>query len=546
MTGLALFLLASALCGAAPTATTLNLARAFQGVAASILLTSALPVINQAFTGPDRGRAYAVWGTCMGIAIVSGLILGGGIVEAFGWRAAFLINVPICAFLLLRIAKVVEESRDDDAHAPDWAGIGTFTLTLLLLTWSLIDGNARGWGSAAILARLTAAAVLFFAFVVVETRQRRAMIDLTLFRQRRFVGSACAMLGYASAAQVMIFFLPSFLQRAYGLGATWAGLAMLPFALPMFAMPQITARLARRFSARIVLNLGLSVTLAGDLLMSMLAPHQASYVAFALAMLATGAGAGLLNGETTKVIQEAAPRQRSGMASGISATVRFTGLLLTVAGLGAASESVGSATFIARLRSSGLDEKTIGHLVIRAMVDAPSEALGSLPLSLQSDFQADLSLHRGCAQAGRQQRHARDVAVVLAGLVGAAVDDVVDLLGIEAGFALGKRADPRHFEGMGGALLGSIDVAITKAATAVLFEGGMERRTSGRPPGLTAKHTLSNSPTEPGEVRWRHSAGGRRSDAPGRNRRVRREARGGLRCCARRLCRSGDCQGALA
>src|SRR5258708_28313585 len=122
----------------------------------------------------------------------------------------------------------------------------------------------------------------------------------TLFAQSTFLGSAFAMLGYAGGAQVMIFYLPLFLQNAFDLSPAMAGLAMLPFALPMFLTPRLGAGLARRYSGRTLLTVGLMTTLIGNLLLWALARSSLPYPAFLLGLPVAGAGPGLLNTQTPK------------------------------------------------------------------------------------------------------------------------------------------------------------------------------------------------------------------------------------------------------
>ncbi|MGV2103846.1 MFS transporter [Rhizobium sp. 21-4511-3d] len=355
LAGLAIFTVSSAFCGLATSALMLNLARAVQGVGASLLLTASLAVINHTFAGAERARAYAFWGACLGIAITSGPIIGGVITDFFGWRWAFLINLPICAALFVAAWMVVEESSDHEAKKLDFPGIITFSAGLFLLIWASIDGNTLGWFSSAILFRLLGAAVFLVAFYWIETKEERPMVDFGLFRQPTFLGSAFAMLGYAIGAQVLIFFLPLFLQNSYGLAPAVAGLAMLPFALPMFLTPRFGAGLASQYSGRALLTLGLSVTTLGDLLLHLFAESGVSYPLFAVAMVVAGAGAGLLNSETAKVMQGAVPPQRAGMASGISATTRFVGLLFGVAGLGAVLSHGVNTRFVSADAVSGME-----------------------------------------------------------------------------------------------------------------------------------------------------------------------------------------------
>jgi EmrB/QacA subfamily drug resistance transporter len=384
--GLAIFAVASALCGLAQSALMLDLARALQGVGASLLVTAGLAIINHAFAAHERAKAYALWGACLGIALTSGPIVGGIVTDLFGWRWAFLINLPICTALFTAIAAYVDESRDPEAKRLDYAGILTFSAALFLLTWALIDGNALGWASRPIIARFAGAAVLLAAFYFVELAQKRPMVDFNLFAQPTFLGSVFAMLGYAAGAQVMIFYLPLFLQNAFDLKPAVAGLAMLPFALPMVLTPLLTAGLARRYSGRIMLSLGLTTAVIGDLLLRTLAQFSFPYPVFLLGMLVAGAGAGLLNSETAKVMQGAVPAQRAGMAGGLTGTTRFVSLLVGIAAFGAVLAHVASRSFIASGVAAGLAAETAAELAKHVTSGDVAGIVGAMPEALRASI----------------------------------------------------------------------------------------------------------------------------------------------------------------
>ena len=382
--GLAVFAVASGLCGLAQSALTLDLGRALQGIGASLLVPAGLAIINHSFAAHERAKAYAFWGSCLGIALTSGPIVGGLVTDLFGWRWAFLINLPICTTLFIAIAAFVDESRDDEAKRLDYAGILAFSAGLFLLIWALIDGNALGWAARPIVERFVGAAVLLVAFLFVELVQKRPMVDFTLFAQPTFLGSVFAMLGYAGSAQVMIFYLPLFLQNAFDLSPAMAGLAMLPFALPMFLTPLLAAGLARRYSGCTLLTVGLVTTLIGNLLLWALAHFAFPYPPFLLGMLVTGAAAGLLNSETAKVMQGAVPAQRAGMAGGLVATTRFVGLLVGIAALGAVLAHAASRSFIASGVAAGLDAGKAAELAKHVTSGDVAGIVGTVPEALRA------------------------------------------------------------------------------------------------------------------------------------------------------------------
>jgi EmrB/QacA subfamily drug resistance transporter len=382
--GLVVFASASAACGIAASSLTLNVARGVQGVGGAFLLTASLAIISAEFTGETRAGAFAFWGASLGIALAVGPIIGGAITNVFGWRWIFLVNVPVCALLVAATLSVIVESRDLAARQLDFAGIVTFSLGLGLSVWGLIDGNEDGWTSIGILLRLIAAGLLFGAFVFIELRQARPMVDFSLFRRRTFVGAALAMIGYGASAQVMVFFLPLFLQNAYGYEPLVAGIAMLPFAAPMVLAPRLTSRLASRFSGRALLTLGLAITFVGNLLFWAVARAQLTYTVFVMAMLVAGCGAGLLNGQTVKVLGGAVPQDRAGMASGLASTTRFIGILISVAGMGAVLSAVVRRVFGAAAMMAGLDQPAAIAAAKRVTAGDLSGMLGSAPAAVRS------------------------------------------------------------------------------------------------------------------------------------------------------------------
>lgn len=326
--GITSFAISSLMCGLAPAAMALYLARALQGVSAAFMLAPALAIIGHTFhVETERNRAWAIWGAMMGLTMVLAPIIGGVIAYALGWRWAFHINAPVCALLALAALFLVEESSDAAARRLDPAGIVSFTATMFGLTWGLINGQAHGWGSTSALVGFAGGALALAIFIVAERSQQRPMLDLQLFSNPRFVGAVWAMFAYAAAAQVMASLLPLFLQNGLGRSALEAGFAMLPFALAMLVFPQVGRLLGSRFSSREILATGLVLVGIGNAATAWGA-QIGSWPAVMAGMLVLGSGGGLLNGETQKAIMSVVPRERAGMASGISTTSRFSGILL--------------------------------------------------------------------------------------------------------------------------------------------------------------------------------------------------------------------------
>lgn len=333
--GLAIFTIASFFCGAAVDATTLNVARAVQGVGAALQLSAALAILSHSFQGPDRARAFSFWGSVVGIAITLGPIAGGVITQIFGWQWAFYINLPVGVVLIILTAKFVRESADPHSRGIDFAGVASFSLFLFLLTLALISGNRLGWTDRMIVIELIAAAAAFLVFLIVEARHARPMLDLSFFRHRTYIGASVVSLAFSMSFLTMVTYVPMYFQGGFAATPIEAGLLMLPMAVPVFVVPRlISTPLARRASDRVLLATGLALVASGLFGMALVAIDM-NYPAMLIAMFVSGCGAGIVNGEVARVSMTVIPPARAGMASGIGGTVRFSGIVIGFAVLAA-------------------------------------------------------------------------------------------------------------------------------------------------------------------------------------------------------------------
>lgn len=332
--GLAIFTLASLLCGISERVMWLNIFRGFQGIGAALQLSAALATLSHTFRGAQRAKAFAFWGSVIGIAITLGPVVGGFITQHFGWQWAFYINVPVGLGMIVLTSLVADESNNPHAGPLDQWGFVTFSSSLLLLTLALITGNHLGWNSFTILTELAASGLLFILFIKLELRLEHPMLDLRILNNRTYIGASIAGLAFACTLLTMLAYLPLYFQTALGLDPQSAGLMMLPVAVPLFVVPRIVVTfLAPRYSGRLLLTLGL-LTICVGLCCLALTATELNYSSMLAGLLLMGCGAGVLNGETAKSAMSVVPPERAGMASGASATIRFSGMVIGFSALG--------------------------------------------------------------------------------------------------------------------------------------------------------------------------------------------------------------------
>ena len=265
--GTALFAAASIACALAPSLTLLLIGRGLQGVGAAILMPSSLAILGASFSGEARGRAIGIWASMGAVMAAIGPVLGGWLIDTVGWRAIFLINLPLAAGAIVLGLLYVKDTRGEDRPALDIPGGVLATAALGALTWGLTIGSGRaGWTMTAIAAAI-AGAVLLLAFVGVEKlRGERAMMPLTMFGSPSFIGLTLLTLLLYGALGALLVLVPYVLIQASGYSGTQAGSALMPVAVVLALLSPLMGQLAGRMGARIPLAVGPLVVAGGFLL----------------------------------------------------------------------------------------------------------------------------------------------------------------------------------------------------------------------------------------------------------------------------------------
>ena len=329
--GFALFTLASLACALAPSAIILIVARCVQGLAAAILVPNSLALLNHTYTDPTaRGRAVGLWAAGASLALTAGPFIGGALITLVGWRAIFLVNLPIGLAGLWLAWRHSEETPRQVRHEIDLQGQVAAIAALGVLAGAIIEGGVLGFDDPLVIIGFIAVAVIGCLFVRREARALQPMLPLSLFGERLFAVSALAGLLVNVAFYGLIFVLSLYFQDVNGWSPFATGLAFVPMMGMVLPANLVAARISERIGAPRAIALGAALAAAGCLALLSIAPGT-SYWTIGAQLVAIGGGLGLLVPPLTATLLGSVEKSRSGIAAGVLNATRQTGSVLGVA-----------------------------------------------------------------------------------------------------------------------------------------------------------------------------------------------------------------------
>ncbi|HZB07643.1 MAG TPA: MDR family MFS transporter [Rubrobacter sp.] len=380
ISGVAIFLAASALCGAAWGMTELILFRGLQGLGAGMIFSNIFTSVADIFPDPARRAKYqGVFFSVFALTSVIGPTMGGWITDNLSWRWVFYINLPLGVFSLFALPVVLHQSARRLGVKIDYLGAATITASvvslLLALSWV---GEGYDWDATRVVIGFVVAGILFAAFIPVELKATEPVIPLSLFKSRVFSSAALLMFMVGIAMFGVILYTPLFVQGVLGKTATGSGTVLTPLVLSMTAMGiicgQIIARVKRikpfMIAGSIVMTFGVYLLTTLDV--------DSTQRNVALSLMVTGFGLGPLMPSATLAVQSTVEKRLLGVATSATQFIRSLG------------STVGTAV-IGSLVTSGYAD----YLVNNAPPQAPGRLIDALkdPNALVSD-QARNSLDR--------------------------------------------------------------------------------------------------------------------------------------------------------
>jgi EmrB/QacA subfamily drug resistance transporter len=330
--GVAVFTIASFVCGLAWSEGVLIVARAVQGLGAAIITPAALSIITTSFEeGPERNKALGIWGAIGGSGAAVGVLAGGILTKYLGWEWIFFVNVPVGALALALAPRFVRESRSDRDHSNDTAGAVTITAGLALLVYAVSEAPNHGWGSAWTISRLVVAVVLLLAFLVIESRAKDPLMPFRIFRVRTVAGANVAGLFLGAIVFANFFLLTLYVQQVLQWSALKTGVTFVATAGTAILWAGIAQALVTRIGVKPVMIAGFIALIAGMIWYTQI-PVHASYasdllpgyllVGFALPFTFVPVSIAALAG---------VERHEAGLASGLINTAQQVGGAIGVA-----------------------------------------------------------------------------------------------------------------------------------------------------------------------------------------------------------------------
>ena len=374
LAGLGIFAAASLLCGLAPSPLALDLARGIQGLGGAAMFACSLALIADRYRDPrERGRALGIWGAITGLALAAGPPVGGALVDWLGWQWVFLLNIPLVGVLAALTLAGIAESRDAESGPLDQPGIATFTVACFLLVAALIRGNDEGWGSPQIVAALAGALGLLIVFVLIELRSSGPMLDVRLFAQAQFTGTAIVAFAQSFALYPMLLFIALWMQDVLGFGALETGLRMLPLTATLLVVAPLSGMLTARVPLRRLLAAGL-LLIATGLLVNRRVEAGSDWTVLLPGLFIGGLGIGVISPALAAAMVSVLSVDRVGLASGVNNTFRQLGIAAGIAVLG--------AVFDARLSAAGSVRAGFADGLDAILLVAAVVALAAVPAAL--------------------------------------------------------------------------------------------------------------------------------------------------------------------
>jgi len=334
--GFIVFTIGSVLCGGSNTDLQLVVFRALQGIGAAFIASNSPAIVTDTFPRQERGKALGINTMAVYAGLMVGPVLGGVLVQSYGWRSIFYVNVPIgIVVVALSTLKLKENKPNHGATGFDVAGAATLSIALASTLVVLTLGGTVGWFSMQVILLIVLSVVMFLMFVHIEKRLvRYPTLDLSLFTRNRLFAAAngTAFLNYVAVNGVTLMIV-IYLESIRGLDPQSAGLYLIAQAVPMALLSPLSGWLSDRFGSRVLSTVGMGGITVGLLLLSQLNAYSPA-IDVILRLVLVGVGFGLFSSPNTSAVMGSVEQEKLGVAAGTLGTMRFMGQSIGLALLG--------------------------------------------------------------------------------------------------------------------------------------------------------------------------------------------------------------------
>jgi len=412
--GIAVFTVASAACGFAPSPGWLIGFRAVQGLGAAMLMPQTLTIITNTFPAERRGAAFGVWGAVAGVATIAGPTLGGLLVTALDWRWIFFVNLPVGVIVLVLTFLIIPDLKIGRRHRLDIPGVLLASAALLAICYGLVEGQKYNWGTItgfiSIPLILAVGVLLLIAFLLVQrmTQGQEPLVPFALFRDRNY--TVTNWVSGVLAIGMMGIFLPLtiYLQSVLGFSALKAGLAMAPASLVSLFVAPVAGRMTDKIGGKYILMSGLILFGAGMGWIALIATPSTNWPSLLAPLVVAGLGLGCIFAPLITVAMRNIDPRMAGAASGVLNTVRQVGLVIGTAAVGA----------------------LLQNRLVSAMTSQANARSAALPPQVRSGFvnqihnSANSGIQVGAGQNGGTTQHAPGITPSLAAEIGRIAHEV--------------------------------------------------------------------------------------------------------------------------
>ena len=397
LTGIGIFVLASAACGFAQSPAQLIVGRLVQGVGGGTIFATALSVVSNAFPQDRRAAAIGIWSGIGATGSAIGPFVAGVLTQTVSWRLFFFINVPVGIAVIIMTLTSVGESKDETFRGRiDWLGFALVTVGMVLFILALQNSGTEGFGSPLVIGSFVVGVLLLVAFAVAETKVRDPLVEFELFRTKPFAGAAVVSFVGNWMFGTILFFLTLYLQEVLDLKPLETGVVFLTFTIPLIAMSPVTGRLVTKVGAQDLMAIGQTL-MAGGIVCFVLLGASSGLPLLIVGLVIAGFGQGFSFNISNSAGMDAVPDVKAGIGSGVLSFVRLMGIIVGLAISGALFKALENNSLVSSFEKAANQTLTSADKTqIRGLLSGSDDAVHKLStLAPQLRGQMESIVNRG-------------------------------------------------------------------------------------------------------------------------------------------------------